>query len=117
MPARHRSSPAPGDYDGDFAEFAQLLGGRAAPAGDRQAGVGGVEQGSPQTSLVERRRPSSGRPSSGCGRDYRQAVLVEEFIDGDEVTVGVVGNDPPRVVGVMRVVPKRPTERFVYAWR
>ena len=44
-----------------------------------------------------------------------QPILVEEFIEGDELTVGVVGNDPPRVVGVMRVVPQQPTERFVYS--
>ena len=28
--------------------------------------------------------------------NYHQPVLVEEFIAGDEVTVGIVGNDPPR---------------------
>jgi D-alanine-D-alanine ligase len=37
---------------------------------------------------------------------YAQPVLVEEFIDGPEVTVGVVG-DPPRVLGVMEIAPKR----------
>ncbi len=37
--------------------------------------------------------------------DYRQPILVEEFIDGDELTVGVVGNDPPEIVGVLRVLP------------
>lgn len=48
-------------------------------------------------------------------RDYRQPVLVEEFIDGDEITVGVLGNSPPRVIGVMRVLPNEPTEQFVYS--
>jgi D-alanine-D-alanine ligase len=48
-------------------------------------------------------------------RDLRQPVLVEEFIAGEELTVGVVGNNPPRVIGVMRVVPQKPTERFVYS--
>jgi D-alanine-D-alanine ligase len=47
-------------------------------------------------------------------RSHRQPVLVEEFIDGDELTVGVLGNAPPRVLGVMCIVPARPTERFVY---
>ncbi len=46
--------------------------------------------------------------------DYHQPVLVEEFIAGDELTVGVIGNDPPKVLGVMRVLPMQPTERFVY---
>lgn len=48
-------------------------------------------------------------------RDYRQPILVEEFIRGDELTVGIVGNDPPRVIGVMRVTPTEPTEDFVYS--
>ena len=47
-------------------------------------------------------------------REYKQAVLVEEFIAGEELTVGVVGNSPPEVLGVMRVVPKQPTDRFIY---
>jgi D-alanine-D-alanine ligase len=48
-------------------------------------------------------------------RDHRQPVLVEEYIAGDELTVGVIGNDPPRVLGIMRVLPRQPTERFVYS--
>jgi D-alanine-D-alanine ligase len=47
--------------------------------------------------------------------DYRQPVMVEEFIDGHEVTVGVIGNAPARVLGIMRVVPKKRTEHFVYS--
>jgi D-alanine-D-alanine ligase len=46
---------------------------------------------------------------------YRQPLLVEEFIDGDEITVGVVGNDPPRIIGIMRVLPNFATDRFVYS--
>jgi D-alanine-D-alanine ligase len=48
-------------------------------------------------------------------RDHRQPVLVEEFIAGDELTVGVLGNDPPQVLGVMRVLPRRPNGRFIYS--
>jgi D-alanine-D-alanine ligase len=47
--------------------------------------------------------------------DYKQPVLVEEFIQGDELTVGVIGNAPPRILGIMRVVPVQPTQRFVYS--
>lgn len=47
--------------------------------------------------------------------DYEQPVLVEEFIAGDEVTVGLLGNDPPRVIGALQVVPKQPTAEFVYS--
>jgi D-alanine-D-alanine ligase len=46
---------------------------------------------------------------------YRQPVMVEEFVDGDEITVGMVGNSPPRVVGIMRIVPRLKSDRFVYS--
>jgi D-alanine-D-alanine ligase len=48
-------------------------------------------------------------------RDQQQPLLVEEFIAGEELTVGVVGNSPPHVIGVLRVVPLQPEERFVYS--
>jgi D-alanine-D-alanine ligase len=51
----------------------------------------------------------------GLWRDYHQPVLVEEFIDGDELTVGLVGNDPPEIIGVMRVSPTRTAGPFVYS--
>ncbi len=38
--------------------------------------------------------------------EYRQPVLMEEFIAGMEVTVGIVGNNPPRIVAVMEVAPR-----------
>jgi D-alanine-D-alanine ligase len=46
---------------------------------------------------------------------YRQPVLIEEFITGMEVTVGLLGNDPPDVLGVMSIAPKEPAEHFVYS--
>ena len=46
---------------------------------------------------------------------YQQPIMVEEFIDGDEVTVGIVGNLPPKVLGVMRILPKRKDEHFIYS--
>jgi D-alanine-D-alanine ligase len=45
----------------------------------------------------------------------RQPILIEEYIPGTELTVGIVGNEPPEVIGVMGVVPQTPTERFVYS--
>ena len=47
---------------------------------------------------------------------YRQEAMVEAFMPGAEVTVGVLGNDPPRVAGMMEIVPKTvsPAE-FVYS--
>jgi len=46
---------------------------------------------------------------------YQQPVMVEEFIDGDEVTVGIIGNSPPEILGMMRVLPKNKTGHFVYS--
>ncbi|MBM2825025.1 MAG: D-ala D-ala ligase [Dehalococcoidales bacterium] len=46
---------------------------------------------------------------------YRQPVMVEEFIAGDEVTVGIVGNSPPGILGIMRVLPKERNADFVYS--
>lgn len=48
-------------------------------------------------------------------RDHRQPILAEEYVQGDELTVGMIGNDPPRILGVMRVLPRQATERFVYS--
>ena len=49
-------------------------------------------------------------------RDYGQPVLVEEFIDGDELTVGMLGRrHGAKVLGIMRVVPKSASGRFVYS--
>lgn len=47
---------------------------------------------------------------------YRQPVLVEEFIVGDELTVGVLGNKSPEVLGIMRVLPRQAgQEPFIYS--
>jgi D-alanine-D-alanine ligase len=46
---------------------------------------------------------------------YQQPVMLEEFISGDEVTVGILGNSPPRILGIMRVLPRGETEHFVYS--
>jgi D-alanine-D-alanine ligase len=48
-------------------------------------------------------------------RDHLQPILVEEFIQGEELTVGILGNDPPEILGVMRIMPKEPTDKFIYS--
>lgn len=49
-------------------------------------------------------------------REYRQDAIVEEFIPGPEATVGILGNETPRVVGVMEIAPKTVrNEEFVYS--
>ena len=35
-----------------------------------------------------------------------QPVLVEEYVEGREITVGVMGNDPPQILGLMEIVNK-----------
>jgi D-alanine-D-alanine ligase len=35
-----------------------------------------------------------------------QPMLIEEYIEGREITVGVIGNNPPKVLGLMEIVNK-----------
>jgi D-alanine-D-alanine ligase len=74
----------------------------------------GSSKGIRNRCLVRNRAELSAEVES-LWRDHRQPLLVEEFIVGDELTVGVIGNDPPQVVGVMRVVPNRATPHFIYS--
>jgi D-alanine-D-alanine ligase len=49
-------------------------------------------------------------------RNYVQPVLIEEFIQGEELTVGLVGNGKTLdFVGIMRIMPRQPTENFIYS--
>ena len=48
-------------------------------------------------------------------RDHQQTILLEEYIEGDELTVGVYGNQSPAVLGIMRVVPRNRAEPFIYS--
>jgi D-alanine-D-alanine ligase len=48
-------------------------------------------------------------------RDHRQPILMEEYIAGEELTVGIVGNERPRIIGILRVSPVTADERFVYS--
>src|SRR5262245_54765512 len=48
-------------------------------------------------------------------RDHRQTILLEEYIHGDELTVGIYGNENPTVLGIMRVVPLHPSSHFIYS--
>ena len=48
--------------------------------------------------------------------DYEQPILVEEFVAGDEVTVGLIGTGAgAEVIGTMRIVPRNGNPRFVYS--
>jgi D-alanine-D-alanine ligase len=75
----------------------------------------GSSKGIRKNCLVESSAEELREVIASLWHHYRQPLLVEEYIDGDELTVGVIGNDPPQVLGVMRVLPRQPTERFVYS--
>jgi D-alanine-D-alanine ligase len=74
----------------------------------------GSSKGIRSKSLVDRREDLPAAINA-LWRDHRQPVLVEEFIDGPELTVGILGNQPAQIFGVMQVVPLQPTARFVYS--
>jgi D-alanine-D-alanine ligase len=60
--------------------------------------------------FAARRRCEWLRAQYGC------PSIVEEFVDGAEVTVGILGNTPyERVVGVMEIEPLEADPRFVYS--
>lgn len=73
----------------------------------------GSSKGIRDRSLVE--EPAELAPLLHAMRqDYRQPIMIEEFISGAEVTVGVIGNNPPQVIGCLHVVPKENPDKFVY---
>lgn len=47
--------------------------------------------------------------------NYQQPVLIEEYVAGDDITVGIIGNSPAQVLGIMRVIPKDNNCHFVYS--
>jgi D-alanine-D-alanine ligase len=55
------------------------------------------------------------REASRLLNDYRQPAMIEEFIGGGEVTVGIIGNAPPKVIGMMRIIPRNKDKCFVYS--
>jgi D-alanine-D-alanine ligase len=74
----------------------------------------GSSKGIRLTSIVENKNKAQ-METDRIIRDYKQPVMIEEFIDGDEITVGVIGNSPPKLVGMMRILPKKKEKHFVYS--
>ena len=100
--------------DGDIAECRSRLATIPLPVIVKPA-CEGSSKGIHQTNLVE----EPGRlleVVEQMAALYRQPVLVEEFIDGEELTVGIVGHRPQKVLGIMRVVPLDTAGRpFIYS--
>jgi D-alanine-D-alanine ligase len=74
----------------------------------------GSSKGIRLTSLVEDVPQAKAEISRVLG-GYDQPVMIEEFIDGDEITVGIIGNAPARLVGMMRILPRKKEKHFVYS--
>ena len=47
--------------------------------------------------------------------DHAQTLLLEEYIEGDELTAGLYGNGVPNLLGIMRVVPNDKNKPFIYS--
>ncbi len=102
-------------YDGDFAEFPAMLEASGLPLPlIAKPTFEGSSKGVRNRCLI-RTAEEFGPTVMRLWQDYRQPVLVEEFIAGTEVTVGIIGNDPPQIFGMMSIAPKRAVEHFVYS--
>jgi len=62
----------------------------------------GSSKGLSENSRVENKEELA-RQARYIIETYKQAALVEEFISGQEVTVVVIGNDPPEVLPIVQV--------------
>ncbi len=103
------------EYDGDFAEFPPILeeAGLTLPVIAKPT-CEGSSKGIRNRCLIKTLE-ELGPTVVGLWKDYQQPVLVEEFISGDEVTIGLCGNDPPQSIGIMQIIPKQSSADFVYS--
>lgn len=76
----------------------------------------GSSKGIYNSSKVENRKGLEDTVKILLERYPNQPLLAEEYISGQEITVGVVGNSAPRVLGIMEIVNKKnPGEDFFYS--
>ncbi len=105
--------PRGGLIEGRPEAFAELLSGLTLPLIVKPA-YEGSSKGILRRSLVES-HTELWDVIAECQFHYEQPALVEEFINGDELTVGVIGNSQPEILGVMRVLPLRTDCPFIYS--
>jgi len=70
------------------------------------------------TSVVRSRAELEREVCKTC-RTYRQEVLIEEFIEGRELTVGIIGNFPPAALPILEIDFSncRASGEFFYTWK
>src|SRR5262249_38772942 len=107
------ATPAWQVYRGDYAAVEKELQNLTLPLIIKPA-FEGSSKGILSTSLVRDRGQLEAKLDEVFCH-YRQPVLIEEFIEGDELTVGLVGNQPPEILGIMRVVPRDRVGTFIYS--
>jgi D-alanine-D-alanine ligase len=73
----------------------------------------GSSKGIRLTSIVEDRKQAI-EVTERLLEKYHQPAMIEEIILGDEVTVGIIGNSPAKVLGMMRILPKQRNGYFLY---
>ncbi|MFH1063403.1 MAG: ATP-grasp domain-containing protein [Candidatus Omnitrophota bacterium] len=47
--------------------------------------------------------------------EYKQPALIEEFVEQEEITVGICGNEELEILGMMKISQNEPQETFVYS--
>lgn len=103
------------DYDGDFAEFPAILDEAGLPLPViAKPTCEGSSRGIRNRCLIKT-AADLGPTVVELWKHYQQPVLVEEYIAGDEVTIGLVGNDPPQSIGIMQLIPQQSAADFVYS--